>query len=406
MNAQLGSGAAIVSLGYHLVSSKLGDERISAVELQVRAACKAMQAAGVTPRDIGAFFTGRPPVEDLAPQWNMTMVDALKLTPRVCTSVTNHGAGHLSALRYAAWSVMAGAAELALVTSGSNASLWLDSMQTTSVFECDPQFEGCYEPTTPSIYAQIASRYIHEHGITAEQAARVAVEHRKWGVRHPLAVAWQKPLLTVDDVLASRMIASPFRLLDCASWYPGGTGVAVVVASAERARQMTPNPVYIAGFGECVTNESVTERLTAGAFGAELRSVSESGASVAAAQAFAMAGWSPSDVDLVQTQSPFTYMILMALEDLGFCAKGEGGRFVECGGIDFDGGLPVNTSGGMLSFGQPMNTNSLLIEAYEQLQGQALGKQVPDAHRALVHFHGGPFSCHSVALLSTEPPQP
>lgn len=402
--AKASDTAAIVSLGYEVVNAKLGHSRMSAVELQARAAVKAMNAVDLSSRDIGALFTGRPPVENAELQWNMVMVDALKLAPRATTSVTNHGAGHLSSLRYAMWAVCSGTVEFALCLSGSNAPLWLDSIRSTSSFESDPQFEACYQPITPTIYGQIANRYVHEYGITERQAARVAVEHRKWGRLHPLATMYGKPEITVEDVLSSRMVSTPFHLLDCATWYPGGTGVAVVVARAERARELSRRPVYIKGIGECVTGESVTEKMSLGHLAGRPigNPLTTTGIEVAAADAYTMAGSAPSDVDLVQTQSPFTYMILMALEGLGLCEKGAGGSFVEGGGIDFETGLPVNTSGGMLSFGQPLNTNSLLIEAYEQLTGAALGRQVPDARTALVHFHGGPFSCHSVALLSTE----
>ena len=194
----------IVSLGYEVVNAQRGHARVSASELQVRAARQAMLAAGIRPGDVGAYFTSRPPVENAELQWNMAMIDALKIKPCATTSVTNHGAGHLSALRYATWSVCSGLADYALVTSGSNASLWLEGMQATSVFECDPQFEGCYRPITPSLYGQVAMRYAYEYDITPGQAARISVEYRKWDAMQPLATAYAKPDLTIETELVSR----------------------------------------------------------------------------------------------------------------------------------------------------------------------------------------------------------
>jgi acetyl-CoA acetyltransferase len=126
------------------------------------------------------------------------------------------------------------------------------------------------------------------------------------------------------------------------------------------------------------------------------------GAMPASKQAYAMAGFGPAELDVVETMVPFTFLNMMVLEDLGFCEKGDGKNFVGGGGIDFDGGIPFNTNGGYLSFGQAPNGMHMAIEALQQLRGEALGRQVDDAHRALVHFHGGPAAAHSVVCLSDE----
>jgi acetyl-CoA acetyltransferase len=270
------------------------------------------------------------------------------------------------------------------------------------MFESDPQFETPYFPTVPTLYAQWASRYIWEHGITAEQAAQVAVEHRKWALTHPWAAMRTKGEITVQDVLQSRMISTPLRKLDCAPWYPGGVGIGLVVTSAERARDLTDKPVFVEGFGEFTTHEFISDRMNlSGVMTAEDGpNLSVSGLKVAADDAYRMAGWSASDLDFVETQAPFSYLILKVLEEIGLCGVGEAGKFVERGGISFESGLPVNTSGGLLSFGQPINANPLLLEALQQLRGEAPGRQVENASKALVHFHGGTYSAHAVALLS------
>ena len=401
--SDLSRQSAIISLGTELRNLKRGDERISGMELQARACAKAIRAAGLRPKDIGALFTGRPPNENINPQWSMVLVDALKIAPKISTSISIHGAGHLATLKYAALAVTTGIVDYALCVSGAAAPFWMRSASAVPFLECDSQFEAPFRPLTPALYAQWASRYVYEFGVTPEQAARVAVENRKWGVHHPDAAMRDKGLITIDDVIRSPMIASPYRMMDCAPWYPGGMGVATIVTRSELA-QGHDKPIYIHGFGECSTHECVTERVSlrdGPPASADSPNVTTTGAAIAAQDAYAMSGWTPADVDLLQTQAPFTYMILMSLEDLGFCAKGEAGRFVEAGGIDYDGGLATNTSGGMLSFGQPNNTNPLLPEAIEQLRGEARGRQVPGASRALVHFHGGPFAAHAVTLLST-----
>jgi acetyl-CoA acetyltransferase len=402
--SDLSGEAAIIGVGYNFVTKSFGEARTSGVELQTKACVRAIKDAGLEPRQIEGLFTGRPPNESIDPQWNMIMVDSLRIAPRATTSVTTHGAGNLSQLKHAALAVCSGQIDYALCSSGSSAPLWMDSVQANSFIEADGQFEAPFSPITPALYAQWASRYMYEYDITPSDAARVAVEHRKWALQHPRAAMRAKGPLTEDDVLGSRLIASPFHLLDCAPWYPGGLGLAFVVTRSDLAREHTDKPIYLRGFGECTTHESIVGRLLLDdgppALGGA--NLTTSGAAVAAADAYDMAGWTSADVDIVQTQAPFSYLILMALEDLGFCEKGDAGKFVRSGGIDYDGGLPVNTSGGMLSFGQPNNANPLSLEAVQQLRNEAMGQQVGGARNALVHFHGGPFGTHAVVLLSAD----
>lgn len=396
--------AAIVGIGYNFVSKRAGEPRVSGIQLQAVACARAIKDAGLAKAQIGALFTGRPPNESIDPQWNMIMIDALRLAPVSCTSVTTHGAGNLAQLHHAALAVSTGQADFALCSSGSAGPMWMNSTQANSFIEADGQFEAPYAPITPALYAQWASRYMHDYDIREEDAAKLAVEHRRWALEHPKAAMFGKGELTVEKVLASRLIASPFRLLDCAPWYPGGLGLSFVVARGEVARDLCEKPVYIHGHGECSTHESIVGRMILKDGPAALRgaNLTTSGAAVAAQEAYRQSGWTPGDVDLVQTQAPFSYMIMIALEDMGFCEKGGAGAFVRNGGIDFDGGLPVNTSGGMLSFGQPNNANPLLLEAVQQLRGESMGRQV-DGPNALVHFHGGPFGTHSVMALSSSP---
>jgi len=397
----ISNAAAIVSTGMHVVGTD--QPRISSLELQLQACRKAMQSAGITRRDVGAVFTGRGPMSYTAMEWNMRIINELKIVPKMSTEVTIHGAGVLGTWQYAAMAVAAGIVDYALCCSGCMGTRWVDLVKVNAGVESDLQFEMPYGPTTPSLYALFATRYMHEFGVSSEDVARIAVENRKWALEHPDASMRHKGPITVEDVISSRLIASPIHLLDSSSWYRGGgVGSAVIITSADRAKD-TANPIYLSGFGQCVTHEWITERMGLTDIAPSRKpNLTTTGAAVASADAYAMAGLRASDMDLVETSAPFTFLNMMVLEDLGFCPKGEGRDFVGGGGIDFDGGLPFNTNGGYLSFGQAANGMHMALEAVQQLQGTAHGRQVADAEHALVHFHGGPNGTHSVALLSNE----
>lgn len=396
----LSGGAAIVGLGTHIVGR--ADTRITSLQLQVLAAQNALEDAGIDRNQVGAVFTGRAPMGYSAPQWNMKIINELKVVPALSAEMTVHGAGILGSLQFALMAVNSGWVDYALCSSGCTGPLWVDSVKVNASVEADLQFEAPYGPTTPALYALWATRYMADFGITSEQLARVAVENRKWALHHPFAAMRDKGPITVEDVITSRPIATPLRLLDCSPWYHGGYGTAMVIARADRASDHK-QPVWLAGLGQRTTHEYVTERLVLeGPEPFDIPNLHTTGAKPAAQQAYEMAGWTPEDVDIVETSAPFTFANVMTLEDLGFCEKGEGGDFVTSGGIDFDGGLPMNTNGGYLSFGQAPNGMHMAAEAVQQLRGQAEGRQVPGASRALVHFHGGAMASHSVALLSKE----
>ena len=394
------SEVAIVAVGTKVVERE--DPLITSLQIQLYAVQDAMRKAGINRTQVGALFTGRPPMGYTALQWNMRLINELKIVPRFSTEVTIHGAGVLGTLQYAAMAVQSGTIDYAICCSGCTGQRWTDLKVISNSLDADLQFEAPYGTFTPVLNALWAQRYMHEFSVTSEDLALVAVENRRWALEHPHAAMREKGAITVEDVVNSRMIATPLHLLDCSAWYRGGVGTALVVTRAELIREQD-DPVYLAGIGQCVTHEWVTERL-------ELTGIEPSmdanllttGAKPAADAAYDAAGWGPDEVDLVETSSPFTYMNMMMLEDLGFCEKGDGAQFVRDGGIDFDDGLPFNTNGGYLSFGQAANGMHTAVEAIEQLQGAAQGKQVQGAERALVHFHGGAQSAHTVALLTNE----
>jgi acetyl-CoA acetyltransferase len=399
--SRLSNGAVVTGLGTKTVPEDAPN--ITSLELQLHACRAAMADAGVDRTQIGAVFTARAPMSYTAMQWNMRIINELKVAPKLSSEMTVHGAGVLGSWLYAALAVTNGLVDYALCCSGCMGSRWVDLVKVNAAVEADLQFEAPYGPTTPSLYALWAQRYMHEFSVAPEDTAIIAVENRRWALHHPEAAMRRKGEITVEDVLASRPIAEPLRMLDCSSWYRGGGfGTAVIITR----RELAPEPsraIHISGFGQHTTHEWVTERMALVGVppAVDGPNLHTTGARAAAQDAYAMAGLGPQDIDLVETSAPFTFLNMMILEDLGFAPKGEGSDFVRGGGIAFEGGLPFNTNGGYLSFGQAPNGMHTAVEAIEQLRGQARGRQVENAARALVHFHGGPVSAHSVALLST-----
>lgn len=404
MTSKLGYSAAIVGVG-RVLSAKGEGEVKSALQLGAIAAATAMRDAGIKRRDIGALFTGRCPTSYRTLQYNQTLLNELKIAPSFNTEVTAHGAGALGTLELAVMAVNSGLADYALCVTNEASALWLggERVAQNAAGESNPQFEAPYGPTTPSLYAQIACRYMHEYGIKPEMSAKVAVENRRWALDHPYAAMRGRGPISIEDVMSSRMIASPLRLLDCAVNYPGGIGTAIIVARADLARKHE-KPTWIAGFGQSTTHEWISERLGVWDVGpvGHKPNLTTTGASIAAHQAYEMAGLKPQDINIVQSSGPFSFVSLMMLEDLGFCKKGEGGDFVASGAIDYDAGLPFNTMGGYLSFGQMAQGLYNLQETIDQIWGRAEGRQVPHVSVGLVHGHGGILAAHSVMIVSKE----
>jgi acetyl-CoA acetyltransferase len=233
-----------------------------------------------------------------------------------------------------------------------------------------------------SMYALAAARHMHQYGTTPEQLAEVAVAARAWAARNP--AAFMREPLTVADVLASRMVASPLRVLDICLVTDGGG--AVVVTGDDRVRA----PVYLLGGGEATTHRHISA----------MPDLTITAAAESSSRAFAQAGLTPRDVDVVELYDAFTINTVLLLEDLGFCPKGEGGAFVADGNIAPGGSLPVNTNGGGLSYGHPgMYGIFTIIEAVRQLRGEAGARQQRSPQIALAHGNGGVLSSQVTAIL-------
>jgi acetyl-CoA acetyltransferase len=241
-----------------------------------------------------------------------------------------------------------------------------------------------------SSYSLAARRHMHEFGTTSEQLAAIAVAFRGWATKNPHA--YHRDPIGVEDVLASPLIAEPLHKLDCCL-VTDGAG-ALVMTSAERARDLRRPPVFVLGAATAHTH---------GMSISQMPDVTTTGAAVSGPRAFAMAGLQPSDVDVVELYDSFTITALMTLEDLGFCAKGEGGPFVEDGRLGPGGDLPTNTNGGGLSYTHPgMYGMFVLVEAVRQLRGDVVDRQVPGAEVAVANGCGGVLSCTSTIVLGTE----
>ncbi len=234
-----------------------------------------------------------------------------------------------------------------------------------------------------AMYAMVAQRHMHRFGTTNEQLGAIAVAERQWANRNPAAQFFATPM-TLDDYRRSRWVVEPFHLFDCCLVSNGG--VAVIVTSAERARDLKRPPVHLLGMGQGHPGGDPAETLA-------------SGAPLAKTTAFAMAGIGLADIDVVELYDCYTFTVLVTLEDYGFCAKGEGGPFVADGRIAPGGALPVNTGGGQLSSFYMWGMTPI-SEAVIQLRGDGGARQVADAHVALVSGNGGILSTHATLVLS------
>lgn len=359
------------------------------MELLAHAAHAAVADAGMTMADIDGLATASVS----AVMWPMVVSEYLGLNPRYIDGTMLGGSSFIAHLLPAMQALYFGQCNAVLVCYGS--------VQKTSTFGrrelgairplLDPQpYEHPYQPMLPvAAYALAASRHMQQFGTTREQLADVAVAARAWAQLNPEA-CFRDPL-TRADALASRMICDPLTVRDCCP-VTDGAG-AVVLMRADRAKDRPHQPVYVLGNATATWHRQVSS----------MPDLTVTAARQSGAEAFAMAGLAPKDIDVVQLYDAFTINTILFLEDLGFCAKGEGGAFVADGGIAPGGRLPVNTNGGGLSCVHPgMYGVFTVIEAVRQLRGEAGDRQVAGASTAVVHGNGGMLSSQSTAVLGTE----
>ena len=356
---------------------------LTELEITAGAARAALDDAGLRAADVDGVFCASVTHN----MGSLALCEYLGVTPKFSDSSMIGGSSNLAHVMTAAMAIATGQCDIVLVAYGSNQRSASGRLVSTS--RPDP-FEGPYAPRQPiTSYALAASRHMHEYGTTRQQLAEIAVAARAWAALNP--EAFRREPLTVADVLASRPVSDPFTVRDCCLVTDGGG--AVVLAAPDRARDLARAPVPVLGAAMAHWHRYI----------ASMPDATTTAASDTGPRACEMAGVSVSDIDLVEVYDAFTITTLMFLEDLGFCAKGEGGAFVEDGAIAPGGRLAVNTNGGGLSCCHPgMYGMFPLIESVRQLRGDAGERQQDSAEIALAHGNGGVFSSQVTLVLGTD----
>ncbi|MBB3041539.1 acetyl-CoA acetyltransferase [Nocardioides soli] len=379
------SGVAIVGAA----ECDLGVTGRSILALQAQAITRALADAGLTLADVDGLATSG------VSRFSATQVaDYLGLQPAWTESTFAGGSAFEMYVARAAQAIEAGQVEVVVISFASNQRS-ARSRSLTGTLELqmpEAQFEAPYGPLYPiSYYAMAAQAYLHRYGQTPDKLAEVAVAAREWALLNPRAFRHDAGPLTADDVLATTMVSTPLRTGDCCLVTDGGG--AVVLTSLERARDLARPPVRVLGYGESVTNTSMTA----------VDDLTTTGAVASGAAAFARAGLTPADVDVAQVYDSFTITVALSLEALGFCGRGEALDWIGGGRIRPGGDFPLDTSGGGLSYCHPGQFGILLlVEAVRQLRGECGARQVAGAEVALAHGTGGILSSHATVLLGVD----
>ncbi len=342
----------------------------SPTDLMAQATLRALDDCGLKLSDVDAVLSATTQSR----YSTMALCEYLRIKPKFFDGTMIGGSSFMTHLAHAQAAIQQGVCEVAVIAYGS-------TQRTVSRAAASPReynfYETPYRPFFPSsAYALAASRHMHQYGTTREQLAEVAVAARKWALLNP--AAWEKEPLTIEQVLGSRMVSHPLTVRDCCLVTDGGG--AIIVTSAARAKSLRKKPVYVLGVGEAISHMTISN----------MPDLTVTAAAESGTKAFGMAGLKPADVDMLSLYDAFTITPILFLEDLGFCPKGEGGRFVADGAIAPGGKLAVNTSGGGLSYCHPgMYGLLVMIEAIRQVRGECGKRQVKDCEVALAHGNGG-----------------
>lgn len=374
--------AAIVGVATDFIH---GAGSLEPLDMVARVALAACRDAGIPLEKVNGLFTGMQ-TEFLS---TLAIGEYLGLRPTFSDNNRLGGSSFLAHTQQAALALQAGLCDVALIVYASNQKTAMGKLQTAVASNWSAS-EAPYAARFPvTSYALAAARHMHEYGTTRRDLAAVAVSARQWAQKNPEASS--RGALTIDDVLDAPMISSPLGKLDCCLVSDGAA--AIVMVRADEATSHRQPPVYLAG----CASEHWHKQVSA------MDDVCTTAATESGRRAFEMAGMQPSDMDVVQLYDAFTISTIILLEDLGFCPKGEGGRFVSDGNIAPGGRLPVNTNGGGLSYAHPgMYGLFTLVEGSRQLRGQAGERQVKDAQTCVCQGSGGVFSAQSTNILLTE----
>lgn len=360
------------------------------LNLQADAARRALQQAGLTLGDVDGLLTagawGAPGPGSMS---TLTLAEYLGVSPRFIDGTVIGGASFEAHLAHAALAIADGYCEVALITYASMQRTQRGRSLGASAAVLNAQFEAPWGLLVPAgSYALAATRYMYQYGVTRDELSSVATAARAWAALNPGAT--KREPLTLADVAASPLVSDPLRLLDCCL-VTDGAG-AVVVTSARRARTAgVQKPVYVRGFAEAATHNYISQ----------MPDLTVTPAALSGPRALAMAGIGLDAVDVLEVYDSFTITVLLTLESLGFCARGQAGAFVASGKTLPGGTLPMNTNGGGLAYAHPgMYGIFLIIEAVRQLRGECGERQVHDPKVALINGTGGTLSSTATCVLS------
>ena len=387
--ATLRGKVAVIGIGISPVGKVPGK---SPLWLAADATKKCLADAGIEKREIDGVLSCHAMASPFH-RFSIAFSEYFGIQPTFSNTLQVSGATAATMFNIGAAAIYGGLAETVLVVGGDSLLSGLTpELALRSLTESrDQQYEMPFGVPVANTFAMTAHRHMKEFGTTPEQLAEVAVVQRRHASRTP--GAQQTKPITVADVLSSGMVTTPYHKLDCSLISDGGA--AFILTSAERAKELgIQKPVYILGGGECHTHEHIFL----------MPSLTATGAVGSSRKAYDMAGYGPKDMDVAGIYDCFTGTVIMMLEDLGFCSKGEGGRFVADGQTTYGGQIPSNTHGGLLSFAHSGVPGSLFhfYEVIAQLRGQCGDRQVPDADLGLVHSLGGGYATNATTILGTE----
>jgi acetyl-CoA C-acetyltransferase len=354
---------------------------VSLRRMMLEAGARAIEDAGIDGKKIDAMYVGNMSAGQFISQEHIAslIADHAGLTPIPCTRVEAACASGGLALRQAVITVASGIHDI-VVAAGIEKMTDVLAEQTTEalITAADQEWEAFVGATFPGLYALMARRHMYEFGTTEEQLAKVAVKNHHNACFNPCAQYQME--ITVEDVLNSSPVTTPLKLLDCSPITDGAA--CVILAPFDMAREFTDTPILVAGTGQASDTISLHDRQTLTGIAATNK---------AAELAYKMAGVGPNDIDLAEVHDCFTIAEIMAIEDLGFCKKGDGGKVTERDETAIGGRIPINTSGGLKGKGHPVGATGIAqaVEITQQLRGEAGKRQVNGAEIGLTHNVGG-----------------
>jgi acetyl-CoA C-acetyltransferase len=354
---------------------------VSLRRMMLEAGARAIEDAGIDGKKIDAMYVGNMSAGQFIRQEHIAslIADHAGLTPIPCTRVEAACASGGLALRQAVITVASGIHDI-VVAAGIEKMTDVLAEQTTEalITAADQEWEAFVGATFPGLYALMARRHMYEFGTTEEQLAKVAVKNHHNACFNPCAQYQME--ITVEDVLNSSPVTTPLKLLDCSPITDGAA--CVILAPFDMAREFTDTPILVAGTGQASDTISLHDRQTLTGIAATNK---------AAELAYKMAGVGPNDIDLAEVHDCFTIAEIMAIEDLGFCKKGDGGKVTERDETAIGGRIPINTSGGLKGKGHPVGATGIAqaVEITQQLRGEAGKRQVNGAEIGLTHNVGG-----------------